>query len=1049
MSQLYLLHSASGRVLRLLSEPVRAGSESVCELRLSADAPARVASLRPLDGGWFLRDESGGARLPRVNGAAALQVMLKVGDRLELAGEEWVLREGDPRASSAARERQSPRASSSGSSRAASSSVASSSAGATDAAALALPVPSSAATAPARAGSGSSAGEGRRSVVRQPSSPRWIPWAVSLLAVLAMGFGLAWYVRVDPVVALKTSVRQRLQSLGRIAFEGDAAAHERELQELEGYLQRLDQLGESEFADELRRLLARRLEKERELFALYDAWWGSPAALTDRLEPFLDERREPDPGLRKLAEALKEKAQLIPLSQRTSWRAPGAPDRAPEIAQPERREGTTPAAAERRAPETPPTPAPTNAARATYEANARAIEELANAGRWAEALELARLDLNESPSRPDDSFGPQRAQHVRELHLRALVALQNLRDEVRSLRDRGKPQSALELVRARLEDFPADGEFDQLRPLERELVDRLANAATGNQPRANAPRVAPALAEAEVAEALSEARELENALRFAAARVKLEPARTTRDEASRALVESALVQIDGQLEALLALGQWIGSDAENARKVSLKVGAERGAPIAASAEGVEVELESGAKQRVAWGELGGANLQRLCAKARGSLTPDQRFFAALPQQRFAGEKGVDEAPLAEQLLAAIAEQPARSELFAGFLARLRGEAAPAGGYEWFEGRWMTLKERNTLLEAQEIQALLVKLDSPDAAVRQAAADDLALRGAEANDALLVALNRRAEEIAQALRETKINDELQKVAALRTQLDEKRAHALALIFDQETYFYPYRPPECPGEKAKLYPAVQQEVDRRVQTVRELWENPLAVKLPKSVRTLCASLRELEKLGAQFGVDVTALSAEVAWAFGVEPEGSEPISVREFSVNLEEARALLRDRLLLTWNLAAAEKAGASSQEIRQVQITNEYRRMLGRAVLAWNGKLQAATRKHSEEMSKLGYFSHFSPIAERRTPGQRMGLEGYGRGHGENIATNGGADGAHVAWCHSSGHHRNLLSAGHTEMATGNLGMYWTQNFGGLREYLQDPLWIQLAERAGL
>jgi uncharacterized protein YkwD len=217
----------------------------------------------------------------------------------------------------------------------------------------------------------------------------------------------------------------------------------------------------------------------------------------------------------------------------------------------------------------------------------------------------------------------------------------------------------------------------------------------------------------------------------------------------------------------------------------------------------------------------------------------------------------------------------------------------------------------------------------------------------------------------------------------------------------------------------------------------------------VRTLCASLRELEKLGAQFGVDVTALSADVAWAFGVEPEGSEPISVREFSVNLEEARVLLRDRLLLTWNQAAAEKAGASSQERRQVQITNEYRRMLGRAVLAWNAKLQAATRKHSEEMSKLGYFSHFSPVPERRTPGQRMSLEGYGRGHGENIATNGGADGAHVAWCHSSGHHRNLLSAGHTEMATGNLGMYWTQNFGGLREYVQDPLWIQLTEKLGL
>ena len=55
--------------------------------------------------------------------------------------------------------------------------------------------------------------------------------------------------------------------------------------------------------------------------------------------------------------------------------------------------------------------------------------------------------------------------------------------------------------------------------------------------------------------------------------------------------------------------------------------------------------------------------------------------------------------------------------------------------------------------------------------------------------------------------------------------------------------------------------------------------------------------------------------------VDANGNEPLSVRELGTSLEDARQLLRDRLLLAWNRSAAERAGASSQEIRQVEITN--------------------------------------------------------------------------------------------------------------------------------
>jgi uncharacterized protein YkwD len=42
--------------------------------------------------------------------------------------------------------------------------------------------------------------------------------------------------------------------------------------------------------------------------------------------------------------------------------------------------------------------------------------------------------------------------------------------------------------------------------------------------------------------------------------------------------------------------------------------------------------------------------------------------------------------------------------------------------------------------------------------------------------------------------------------------------------------------------------------------------------------------------------------------------------------------------------------------------------------------------------------------------------------------------AHDGWAHSSGHHRNLLMAGHREMASSLVSLYWTQNFGADRAF---------------
>jgi uncharacterized protein YkwD len=122
----------------------------------------------------------------------------------------------------------------------------------------------------------------------------------------------------------------------------------------------------------------------------------------------------------------------------------------------------------------------------------------------------------------------------------------------------------------------------------------------------------------------------------------------------------------------------------------------------------------------------------------------------------------------------------------------------------------------------------------------------------------------------------------------------------------------------------------------------------------------------------------------------------------------------------------------------LRITNEYRVKFGHQPLAIVETCAAASQGHADEMSRLGYFSHTSPTPDRKTPYDRMRLAGYKFGVSENIALSGGAMAAHIAWCHSSGHHRNLLDPGHREISIGANGRYWVQNFGGGTEYEQDP-----------
>lgn len=105
--------------------------------------------------------------------------------------------------------------------------------------------------------------------------------------------------------------------------------------------------------------------------------------------------------------------------------------------------------------------------------------------------------------------------------------------------------------------------------------------------------------------------------------------------------------------------------------------------------------------------------------------------------------------------------------------------------------------------------------------------------------------------------------------------------------------------------------------------------------------------------------------------------------------------------------------ATETERRAFEVTNKLRVKNGLTQLSWDPVLCLMARRHSEDMARLGFFSHLTPEGLRlRDRARAVGIERY-RVLGENIAYNQGYDdpGAFAVerWMVSSGHRANILS----------------------------------------
>ncbi|NLX89997.1 MAG: sporulation protein [Firmicutes bacterium] len=127
---------------------------------------------------------------------------------------------------------------------------------------------------------------------------------------------------------------------------------------------------------------------------------------------------------------------------------------------------------------------------------------------------------------------------------------------------------------------------------------------------------------------------------------------------------------------------------------------------------------------------------------------------------------------------------------------------------------------------------------------------------------------------------------------------------------------------------------------------------------------------------------------------------------------------------------------TEEEMQMLQLVNEERRKAGLQPLQIHEGLVKLARLKSEDMIKLGYFSHHSPTYG--SPFEMISGAGIAyRTAGENIAGAPTVDRAHQALMNSSGHRANILNAGFTHVGIGIIdggpyGKMFTQMFIGER-----------------
>ncbi len=585
------------------------------------------------------------------------------------------------------------------------------------------------------------------------------------------------------------------------------------------------------------------------------------------------------------------------------------------------------------------------------------------------------------------------------------------------------PEAGIARVEARLPDFEGTAAHGRLvgavQDWQREIRDRLAaghvpdvsGPTTAPGPTAPTPAPAPAtdarVAEVEKARADAEKRARDRA--YAAAAEALAAA-LRPDDAGPAVDRARARQAD-----LVLAGRGLGLlIADISARPEAYRHVEMGAQVvvsleAADAEGVTGSV-TGGRARYRWSALPTTRLVGLVLEVKGH-GEDLVALAGLLHELGA------EAPADQRLVEAGSEGVPTATIFP-LVARWRQEPVPEGGYVAWKGRYVSPAERDRLARLEQLDGLASKAHQADAKVWKPAAEELLSLGDDGRARLADVLTTRRGALVESIAASKAFDSGKTRAKLYDELQKRRAYALLLIEDANAWPYP----NPSGQNTD-------EVVRRVDAVREVWEHPFSL-----VASWNASLKS--RLAEVADLDAFLVRADPSYKpdlADLDQRVGKRIDMPSYTPDAGSAGLRQYSLKVLAFNERVA--TTSTREEKDCVRAVNEYRMMMGRRAVRINERLVRAARGHSIDMRVNGYFAHDTPAPyatpDSRTPGDRVRKQGYGGGVGENIAmgTWSGRD-AFAAWFHSSGHHRNMVAAGWTEMGAGRSGgSWWTQNFG--------------------
>lgn len=680
----------------------------------------------------------------------------------------------------------------------------------------------------------------------------------------------------------------------------------------------------------------------------------------------------------------------------------------------------------------PVTPLP-SAVTPTARIDLAAIDPLCAQGLFAQAINLLQ-----SARAEEDPAGVVRLEaRIAAVHEQARRAAAALLEEAERSFAAGDLRDGLQLLRVGRHRFPPTADYAALDRAIAAGEARLASPASS---------LAPAAA-AGVAVATPRTADVDRVGTLSAVRAQLDAVRTAEEQ-------GAFAQAAGGLRAAAAAVR--DRDADFARRLEAR--ADEAALLAAWHDAVAAALLGGRSLstvtrdgqavtlggvdgprlvagavRLSWYELAAAGVQSM-AEQLGAAGPAALGAATLLYR--CGEPAAAEALLARLLRADPAAKPGVD----GVLARGRGESPDAGGYTLGKDGFVAVR---TLELQQQAARLGARLEAAlrDPAARQALVDETLAGEPAAVQVLAAALRRELAKQVQRLDSGSLRKQVERVARQREVVDAARTAARDLIYDEQRYFYPYKPPAVSSDRYAEYVRVQAEVDRRVAALRTAWNDDKArIRPPTSLRgdleRLDWTAAALERLGE---LDHGML-ARIEWVRALPPLDS--IGVKEWCMTLAERAEHDEWRRVEAFNAEVGKQLSSGQREL--LRITNGYRAMFRHRPLAIVPVVCVAAQGHAEEMGRLGYFAHTSPTPERRTPYDRMRLAGYPFGVSENIALVDGALGAHNAWCTSSGHHRNLLDPNHREIGIGVDGRHWVQNFGSGTAHREHAVWAVVA-----